>query len=357
MARTTITAQADRRPGPAGVSRVVLPLQWAAVGEATRRLRWDIAYDGGAFHGWARQPGLRTVQGVLEEALARLLPQGQTVPGLTVAGRTDAGVHASGQVAHVDLTPTQWEALTRPHARPHGGRQEASPTPGAPVFEGAGRKAAEAASQLCRRLNGALRSRDVVVTGVRPAAEGFDARFSALWRSYVYRVADGVAHHDPLQRHRSLWHPTELDVQSMDRAAHSLLGLQDFAAFCKAREGATTIRELQDFRWVRTPEGVEARVRADAFCHGMVRSLVGACLAVGEGRLTPVDLTVLRDAGRRPSVFAVAPAHGLTLTAVGYPPDGSLAARSRQTRALRTLVRPDGPQTDPGARPGSAELN
>ncbi|HEU0257219.1 MAG TPA: tRNA pseudouridine synthase A [Microbacteriaceae bacterium] len=302
---------------------------------APGRIRIDIAYDGGRFHGWAAQPGLRTVQGTLEEAVARLLRVPQAAaPRLTVAGRTDAGVHATGQVAHLDLTGEEWGALAGSHAgraRTLAARSAPEPPPGP-----------DAVDIACRRINGALRADDVRVLGGRIAPDGFDARFSALWRRYLYRVADGAGAHDPLERHRTLWHPTRLDVSLMDRAARQLGGLHDFAAYCKPRPGSTTIRELQDFRWRRAPDGVlEARVRADAFCHGMVRALVGACIAVGCGRLEPHDPLGLRNAGRRTSAFAVAPAHGLTLVEVGYPDEDELAERARQTRALRTLTRPD----------------
>jgi tRNA pseudouridine38-40 synthase len=294
------------------------------VDDVTHRVRLDIAYDGADFHGWARQPGLRTVQGSIEEAIARLLRPHPPAPRLTVAGRTDAGVHATGQVAHVDFTAEQWTALATPHSR------SAAKTAVSPGGTGV-------AAGLARRINGALAVQDVIVTASSPAPDGFDARFSAIWRRYAYRVADGLERWDPLTRHRTLWHPTHLDVAAMDRAAGTLSGLHDFATFCKPREGATTIRELQEFRWRRVPEGLEAEVRADAFCHGMVRSLVGACIAVGEGRLGEDDPLALRQAATRTSAFVVAPAHGLTLVEVGYPDDAVLAERARQTRAMRTL--------------------
>jgi len=288
--------------------------------EPTTRLRLDVAYDGTSFHGWTRQPGLRTVQGELEGALATILRR--DVPTLTVAGRTDAGVHASGQVAHVDLTREQGDRLARQRHKPRSADSEES-----------------LAELLKRRVNGVLGPvPDVVVTAVRLAPEGFDARFSAIWRRYRYRIADAVAAHDPLQRHRTAWHAGELDVARMDAAARSLLGLHDFAAYCKPREGATTIRTLQDFSWRRDDDGVlVAEVKADAFCHSMVRALVGASVAVGEGKLAASDLPLLRDVGERTSAFKVMPARGLTLVEVGYPPDEELASRAEQTRARREL--------------------
>ncbi|GGI48159.1 tRNA pseudouridine38-40 synthase [Agromyces flavus] len=287
------------------------------------RLRLDLAYQGTDFAGWSRQPGLRTVQGVLEGALATLFRREGVAPRLVVAGRTDAGVHASRQVAHLDVTAAALDAVTRPR------RGEAGS--GAAVDPGA---------VLVRRLRGILGSHDadVVVRSARPAAEGFDARFSAVWRRYEYRVADASAEHDPMQRHRTVWYPRELDVDSMDVAAQTLIGLADFAAFCKPREEATTIRTLQSYRWRRSGDGaLVASLQADAFCHSMVRALVGACLAVGEGRLDVGGPTELLHARERTSAFKVLPAKGLTLTEVGYPPDEELAARAQQTRARREL--------------------
>lgn len=272
------------------------------------RLRLDIAYDGSGFSGWARQPGLRTVQGSIEAAVSRVLGGDAQ---LVVAGRTDAGVHASGQVAHLDLSDAQEARLRR-------GRD---PEPAA----------------LAVRLNGVLgRYADVHVRATSVAPEGFDARFSAVWRRYAYRVADRTTGYDPLERFRTTFVPVALDGAAMDAAARSLTGLHDFAAYCKPRPEATTIRTLLEFDWRRDESGVlVANVKADAFCHSMVRALVGACVAVGEGRLDVEDVAVLRDAHRRTSAFAVLAARGLTLTEVGYPADDLLAARAEQTRARR----------------------
>ena len=277
------------------------------------RLRLDIAYDGTDFAGWARQPKLRTVQGVLEDALATIFHRHGPPPLLTVAGRTDAGVHATGQVAHLDLTPEQLGSLT---ARDNRGG-------GAPA--------------LARRLNGiAGLTSDVWVAASAIAPAGFDARFSATWRIYEYRVADATRPRNPLERNHTLWVPSVLDVEVMAGAAETLLGLHNWASFCKPREGSTMIRTLQEFRWQRRDDGVlVARVQADAFCHSMVRSLVGASIAVGEGKIGRGDLIALRDAEERTSVFKVAPARGLTLIEVGYPADEELATRAEQTRARR----------------------
>lgn len=280
------------------------------------RIRLDLAYDGGAFTGWARQPGLRTVQGELEAALATIFRRADEPPRLTVAGRTDVGVHATGQVAHLDLDDAQLADLERP-------RRDRPALPGLEA--------------LVRRLNGiAGAAGDVHVQRATLAPAGFDARFAAVWRRYEYRIADAEALRDPRRRGYELWHPTSLETTAMEEAARSLLGLHDFASFCRPREGATTIRTLQEFAWTRDADGVlVARVRADAFCHSMVRALVGACLAAGAGRLAGARVTELRDAAERTSEFAVVPAKGLTLVEVGYPPDDELAARVERTRARR----------------------
>lgn len=276
------------------------------------RVRLDLSYEGTGFAGWARQPGLRTVQGALEDGLATLL-RGHP-PRLTVAGRTDAGVHARGQVAHVDLAPAQWDALP--------GRSDRSP-----------------GDALVARLAGVLPP-DVVVHRAAVAPPGFDARFSALHRAYTYRVADDQARRDPLRRAWTLWNRRPLDVAAMDEAVRPLLGVRDFAAFCKPRPGATTIRELQHMSWSRPSDGpdaglVVAHVRADAFCHNMVRALVGASLAVGEGRRDVAWPAALLASRRRDGGAGVVPAHGLVLEAVTYPPDAELADRAERIRAVR----------------------
>ena len=279
------------------------------------RLRLDLAYDGTDFSGWARQPGLRTVQGEIEQALGRILRLGEPAM-LTVAGRTDAGVHARGQVAHVDVPETSLRELD-------GNRGPLSVD--------------ERLSALVRRLAGVL-DPDVRIYRVSVAPEGFDARFSALFRRYAYRVSDAPCGVDPLRRREVVWHNRPLDIDALNTAATRLLGEHDFAAFCKKREGATTIRELQRLDWAREPDGVlVATVVADAFCHSMVRALVGALLAAGDGR-RPVEWPgeVLRR-GVRDSGVHVAPAHGLCLEEVGYPDDADLAARAAATRRVRTV--------------------
>ena len=265
------------------------------------RRRIDLRYDGTQFHGWARQDGLRTVQGAFEEALRTVL-RVAAPPVVTCAGRTDTGVHARGQVAHVDLETDMT------------GRE------------------------LLRRLNGVL-PEDVVVTAVTEAPEGFDARFSALARRYVYRLCDDPVAWDPLRRKEVLRVGRPLDVDLMNRAAQGLVGEHDFAAFCKKREGASTVRALLDFTWVRVSPGLlEGTVIADAFCRSMVRALVGSMIPVGDGR-RDVSWPAAVLAGRvRDSAVSVAPAHGLTLEEVRYPADAELAARALQARQVRGEV-------------------
>jgi tRNA pseudouridine38-40 synthase len=272
------------------------------------RLRLDCAYDGTDFHGWASQPSLRTVQGVVEEALARILRLDRV--GVTCAGRTDTGVHARGQVVHLDVEPAVLAAV--------------------PV-----RSAPDPLAALLRRLNGVL-PEDVRVLAAAQAPDGFDARFSALWRRYAYRVADEPRLTDPLVRRTVLAWPRSLDLEAMNTAAEGLLGEHDFAAFCRRREGATTVRTLLQLRWARDETGVAvAHVRADAFCHTMVRALTGCLVAVGEGRRGPEwPAQVLRAQVRDPAV-TVLKARGLTLEQVAYPEDAGLAARARESRVKR----------------------
>jgi tRNA pseudouridine38-40 synthase len=286
------------------------------------RIRVDIAYDGTGFFGWASQPGYPTVQGQVEEALGAILKRHQPSPTLVVAGRTDTGVHALGQVAHFDLNPDQVDSLVR-------------------VKRGRGvpKHPTDLATMVQRRLGGILVTQpEIVLRRTVLAPFGFDARFSALWRRYEYRISDTGALRDPLQRFRTTWHGFRLDLAAMQEAAATLIGLHDFATYCKPRPGATTIRTLQSFEWRRDPDGVlVATLQADAFCHSMVRALVGACVSVGEGKLVGTRLVDLRIERARTSEFKVMQAHGLTLLEVGYPEDAGLAIRAAQTRARREL--------------------
>ena len=275
------------------------------------RLRIDCAYDGTDFSGWATQPGLRTVQATLEDALATALRTPQV--RVTVAGRTDAGVHARGQVVHLDVDPEL-------------------------VLSAAARAGDVPLETLARRVDGIL-PQDLRVRRVTEAPEGFDARFSAIWRRYAYRVADAQELADPLVRGHVLSWGRRLDLDAMNAASEPLVGLQDFAAFCRRREGATTVRTLLELAWSRDESGhAVATVRADAFCHNMVRALVGSLISVGEGR-RPTTWPAEVMAGRRrdAGVHVVHP-HGLTLEEVGYPDDGGLAAQSTRSRARREAI-------------------
>ncbi|MGV9891521.1 tRNA pseudouridine(38-40) synthase TruA [Streptomyces sp. NPDC003395] len=268
------------------------------------RVRLDLSYDGTDFSGWAKQAGgRRTVQGEIEDAL-RTVTRSRETYELTVAGRTDAGVHARGQVAHVDLPEDVWR---------------------------------EHHEKLLKRLAGRL-PKDVRVWALRPAPSGFNARFSAIWRRYAYRVTDNPGGVDPLLRGHVLWHDWPLDVDAMNEAARGLLGEHDFAAYCKKREGATTIRTLQELSLTRGDDGIiTATVRADAFCHNMVRSLIGALLFVGDGHRPSEWPAKVLAAGVRDSAVHVVRPHGLTLEEVGYPADALLAERSRVARNKRSL--------------------
>lgn len=263
------------------------------------RVRLDLAYEGTAYAGWARQTDQPSVQAVVEDALAVVLRS--EPPRLTVAGRTDAGVHARGQVAHVDAP-------------------------------------AETAEDplLLRRLNGLL-PLDVRVLRAAPAPPGFDARFGAVSRTYCYRIADRPDLLDPLQRAFVLVRDCELDLAAMQEACRPMVGVHDFAAYCRRREGATTVRGLLQLDWARDDRGLAVMtVQADAFCHSMVRSLVGAMIAVGEGRRTPDWPSSLLNLASRSSEVLVAPPHGLVLESVAYPPDEQLLARQDITRRLRS---------------------
>lgn len=261
------------------------------------RLRVDLAYDGTMFAGWAKQQALRTVQGTVEAAIGTALRLGRSVD-VQVAGRTDAGVHARGQVLHCDV-------------------------PQSSLFD---------FSKLTYSLNGILPA-DIRVHSVSLAPAGFDARFAAIGRRYTYAIADGVV--DPLTRGFAVSHWRRLDVDAMNAASVALLGLHDFTTFCKRTDFGTSIRTLQEFSWKRTDFGVVATLQADAFCHSMVRSLVGALVPVGEGRRPvtwPAAALVRRERG---ADVVTMPGHGLVLEAVLYPPDDELAARQAETRAKR----------------------
>ena len=289
------------------------------------RIRLDLAYDGTFFSGWAAQPGLRTVEGVLTSALVTVLREPVR---LTVAGRTDAGVHAAAQVVHFDASTEAWAALP--------GRSDRLPE-AALLTRLAGVLARETQASLPRTPRGAG---DIVVTGARSVPQAFDARFGALSRRYTYRIADAAAPRDPARRATVLWLPGRLDVRAMEASAEPLLGEHDFLSYCKPRQGATTIRTLRTLTWRRAAGGPDSglvvlTVVADAFCHSMVRSLVGAGLAVGQGRKPVTWPGELLAARTRDGAAPVAPPHGLTLEEIVYPADDDLAAQAERARTTR----------------------
>jgi tRNA pseudouridine38-40 synthase len=272
-------------------------------GVSVTRVRMDVSYDGSDFSGWALQPSRRTVAGVIVDAFTTLIG---APPAMTVAGRTDAGVHATGQVCHLDLPTAAWTELE---------------------------------PSLLRRL-AALLPPDARVRAAYAVPADFDARFSATFRRYEYRVADQPWGVEPLRRHDTIAHPRSLHLDRLNEAAAGLLGEHDFAAYCKRKDHATTVRAITRLDWRRDADGVlVATVQADAFCQAMVRSLVGAMLVAGDGR-RPVDWPAgLLSRRERAGEITVAPAHGLTLVAVGYPENpAEYARRAEATRRLRGPV-------------------
>ncbi|WP_335341922.1 tRNA pseudouridine synthase A [Bifidobacterium moraviense] len=303
------------------------------------RLRIDFGYDGGAFYGWAKQPALRTVQGEFEAALAKILrlPADDPRLRLTVAGRTDTGVHALHQVCHLDVDDAAIAACV--------GHMDVEPV-----------------EALRRRLTRVLPS-DIALHRVSVAPEGFDARFSALERTYVYRVCDAGTLRDPRMRGFVLRVDDALDVDAMNEAAAMTIGLHDFGSFATPNPGGTTIREVKYAHWDRVPvrplvaAGPDAvsdavahyvtptaesgllcfTIVADAFARNMVRSLVGACLRVGTGRRDVAWFRGKMAEPKREGESGPCPPQGLTLEHVAYPPDDRLAARAEAIRAVRTL--------------------
>ena len=272
------------------------------------RFRIDLAYDGTDYWGWAMQPGIPSVQGELVTALTTVFGESSDAFGMRVAGRTDAGVHATAQVAHIDLSPQQLKRLGRSHG-------------------------------MVGKLNDLLPT-DIRIHAVTEAPAGFDARFSASYRRYRYRIADGLAPKNPLKSRYVLWLNHELDLLAMKAASLELLGMHDFASFCRRKPNATTIREVRDIQIKRNPleeNMIEVELLADAFCHNMVRSIVGALIAAGEGKATAEDVAEKLSRRTRVGSYKVQPAHGLTLIEIGYPADADLAAQAERARNMRTL--------------------
>ena len=269
----------------------------AEVQEGLIRIRGEVSYDGKNFSGWGMQPDRRTVQGDIEIAFTQILQTERTI--VQCAGRTDAGVHASGQVIHLDI-PIAW---------------------------------ADRLDDLAYKVNAILEA-DVVIKELLHTSQDFDARFSALSRSYTYLVKEGLR--DPLTRERVYQNRKNLDVDAMNDASQVLLGLHDFSAFCKKNEFSTSIRNLQKFTWTRTQDNlIRVDVTSDAFCYSMVRALVGAVLAIGEGERTKEWLQEYLAGGVKDFSVFVAPAHPLTLVNVQYPDPAEYRDRIKVTLGSR----------------------
>lgn len=279
------------------------------------RLRLDLAYRGAPFHGWARQPGLLTVQGRLEEALTLITRQPAQ---LTVAGRTDAGVHARGQVAHLDVPKEFWLSLSR-------GREESDEERGE-------RLRARLESLAGRGLNGAL-----AIKQIRVVSRDFDARFSALSRTYRYLICDDPRAQDPCRLDIART-SSPLEDEKMQVAAQALCGEHDFLPFAKPREGATTVRTLHSFTVSRPRDGiVQAMISADAFCHSQVRFMMGALIEIGRGKYDPNWIGELLAAGVRDQRVPLADGRGLTLWEVAYPPADQYGLQAEKAKVVRTL--------------------
>lgn len=298
------------------------------------RLRLDLAYDGGDFYGWAKQPTLRTVQGVLEDALHKVLRVNKDDASeplrLSVAGRTDTGVHASYQVCHLDVSEDVLQNCVGHTNLTH-------------------------VKALEYRLCGVL-PKDISIHSVSIAPSGFDARFSALDRTYVYRISDAAnrANLDPRMRGFVLQLDYDLNVDAMNQAASLIVGLHDFGSFARPNPGGTTIRCVKKAVWNRVFQGsclskstgkipcienglLEFTIVADAFAHNMVRSLVGACVQVGCAKRS-VDWfkNKIENPIREGSTGPIA-ANGLTLEYVEYAKDEELGTRANAIRAKRTI--------------------
>lgn len=272
------------------------------------RYRLDLAYDGTNYQGWAKQKGLKTVQGEVIKALTTVFGKSKDDFGMRVAGRTDAGVHATGQVIHIDLSPTQLKRLGR--------------TVG-----------------MMGSLNDLLPD-DIRIQRVSEAPHGFDARYSASFRRYRYLIADGLAPKNPLLARSILWIKHPLDIANMQAAAPTLIGLHDYASFCRPKAGATTIREVRQIKVTRNKRAgnvIEIDLVADAFCHNMVRAIVGALIAAGEGKVDAAGVAATLARRSRAGSFKVQPPHGLTLIEVGYPAVSQLAAQAEMAQNLRSL--------------------
>ena len=264
------------------------------------RLRLDFAYDGTQYYGWARQPGHRTIQSEIEGALGSIF---NFTPNVVTAGRTDAGVHATGAVAHVDVPDREFDV-----------------------------------DNLAYRINRIL-DEDIRIRKVSRANPYFHARYSASARHYQYKLADASRELSPLERlDIAPWY-RHLDLEILNQASALLLGEHDFAAFCKFRKNATTFRNLTRFDWVRREDGILiGSISADAFCYNMVRNLVGGVASVAEGRFDTQWILSVLEGKIRVAELNVFPSRGLTLVGVDYPPDDQLASQAAKVMSTRTFT-------------------
>jgi tRNA pseudouridine38-40 synthase len=272
------------------------------------RYRIDFGYDGTDFAGFAKQPGFRTVQSELVKALEVIFGKDSKDFGMRVAGRTDAGVHAQHQVVHIDLSPAQLKRIGR------------NP-------------------DIAGRVNTTV-PEDIRLFSFVKAPAGFDARYSAIFRRYRFRIADKSSFVDPLEIRYVLQLKVDLDLTLMRQAAKQMVGLHDFGAFCKARAGASTVRRIRYIKIKRNRKAgniVELELKGDAFCHNMVRALSGALVAVARGRASVQDVRDKLALGSRVGSFKVLGPRGLSLVEVGYPKNSQLASQAEKARRLRSL--------------------
>jgi len=271
------------------------------------RFRVDLAYDGTDFAGWAKQPGLRTVEGDVVKMFEKVFGKSKTDFDMRVAGRTDSGVHAKHQVCHLDIPQKRLSRVGRDPLN-------------------------------ALRLN-TLISEDLIILDFNQITADFDARFSALGRRYRYTIIDPKFKKDPMLVRYALTHKRVLDVELMNQAAKELIGLKDFAAFCKPRLGASTIRNLTRFEVSRHLDGlITVDIHADAFCHNMIRSLVGSLIAVADGRLNVRDLAYLQKTGSRANKFKTIDARGLSLESIDYPDPAEYAKQANLNRVMRKVT-------------------
>jgi len=263
------------------------------------RIRAKLAYDGTNYAGFGKQPDQVSIQGELEKSLKQIF--NQTIKTIA-AGRTDRGVHARGQWVHFDLPQSAWQKV----------------------------------KDAKYSLNHVLPS-DIRILEIEKVIEDFDARYSALWRRYTYWVADKTHQLDPLRRHYVYKYGYKLDLAKLNKTSQMLIGLHDFATYCKPREHSSTVRNLMQFDWQVIDGLFVAELKADAFCYGLVRNLIGAVLPAGAGLIAIDEPKVRLVKKQRSETIFQAPANGLVLEEISYPAPALWAAQSKITRNPRVL--------------------